>query len=216
MSVALLLRPTACCHLNQHFHFPASICFYKIRANAGTQTTVWTCPPKDGNTATTQPTLTALQQMREAWIHCGKVVSIKVWLPEGQMHRSQGCLFTALAAPLSLFFFFLSFQIIRVLLSYKLPLTQQLKIMCSVLLGGYRPAGQSCWSGLVLAGLGCSSASVILLSAWLWAGRESSSGMASVTSWRWQSPLATGYMVPHSPAGQSFTRSKRTIGTRQA
>lgn len=114
------------------------------------------------------------------------------------------------------FFFFLSFQIIRVLLSYKLPLTQQLKIMCSVLLGGYRPAGQSCWSGLVLAGLGCSSASVILLSAWLWAGRESSSGMASVTSWRWQSPLATGYMVPHSPAGQSFTRSKRTIGTRQA
>ena len=37
MSVALLLRPTACCHLNQHFHFPASICFSEMRANAGTQ-----------------------------------------------------------------------------------------------------------------------------------------------------------------------------------
>ena len=94
------------------------------------------------------------------------------------------------------FFFFFSFQLIQVLLSYKLPLTQQLKTTCSVLLGGYRPAGQSCWSGLV-AGLGWSIASVILLSAWLWAGRESSSGMASITSWRWRSPLATG---PHGPS----------------
>ena len=115
------------------------------------------------------------------------------------MRRCQGCLSTPLAAPLSLFYF-LSFQIIQLLLNYKLPLTQQLKTMCSVLLGGYRPAGRSCWSGLVLAGLGwaqlvkCFSHSVVCLvvggkGKLIWNGLRHILKVAV--------PLATG---PHGPS----------------
>lgn len=55
---------------------------------------------------------TVLQQMRETWIHCGKVGCIKAWLSESQMHRSRDCLYLLHWQPLQISSFFLSFQII--------------------------------------------------------------------------------------------------------
>lgn len=99
---ALPLRPVAFCHLSQRLVFPASVYFYKIRANTGTYVVQQLCKhtAQRWQRCHTDHWMggqlpSGLQLMREPRFAVGKVVhchfsaDVKVWLFESQKHRSQ-------------------------------------------------------------------------------------------------------------------------------